>query len=186
MNISKPCVVGLTWTLCDAQGEVLDETQDPIDFLVGGQDLLPKLEEALMGLQVGEKTLVRLQPQEAFGDYDEQLVFLELRKLFPKDLEVGMTLEGRSLPVGCNPQAPIDALFTVSDLYPDHVVLDGNHPLAGMALQIELGIHHVRPASEEEIEKGSAGQGFFRVDASASGSDSGTGSDSGPSSNHLH
>ena len=105
--------------------------------------MLPKLEEALLGLTPGDSTLVRLQPQEAFGDYDEQLVFLELRQLFPKEIEVGMTIEGQALPAGCNPDAPRDALFTVSDLYPDHVVLDGNHPLAGMALQIELGVKKI-------------------------------------------
>ena len=167
MKISNPCVVGLTWTLCDAQGEVLDETQDPIEFLVGGSDLLAKLEAALQGLGSGDKVLVRLEPEEAFGEYDEQLVFLEARSLFPKDLEVGMTIEGQALPSGCNPDAPSDVLFTVSDLYPEHVVLDGNHPLAGMALQIELGVQLVRQAKPEEVEKGSAGQGFFRVEPSS-------------------
>ena len=167
MKISNPCVVGLTWTLCDAQGEVLDETQDPIEFLVGGSDLLAKLEAALQGLGSADKELVRLEPEEAFGEYDEQLVFLEARSLFPKDLEVGMTIEGQALPSGCNPDAPSDVLFTVSDLYPEHVVLDGNHPLAGMALQIELGVQLVRQAKPEEVEKGSAGQGFFRVEPSS-------------------
>lgn len=166
MNISKPCVVGLTWTLCDAQGEVLDENPEPIEFLVGGTDLLVKLEAALNGLGSGDKVLVRLEPEEAFGEYNEQLVFLEARSLFPKDLEVGMTIEGQALPMGCNPDAPSDALFTVSDLYPEHVVLDGNHPLAGMALQIELGVRTVRAAKPDEVERGSAGQGFFRVQAS--------------------
>lgn len=166
MNISKPCVVGLTWTLCDAQGEVLDENPEPIEFLVGGTDLLVKLEAALNGLGSGDKVLVRLEPEEAFGEYNEQLVFLEARSLFPKDLEVGMTIEGQALPMGCNPDAPSDALFTVSDLYPEHVVLDGNHPLAGMALQIELGVRTVRVAKPDEVERGSAGQGFFRVQTS--------------------
>ena len=146
---------------------MLDETQDPIEFLVGGSDLLAKLEAALQGLGSGDKVLVRLEPEEAFGEYDEQLVFLEARSLFPKDLEVGMTIEGQALPSGCNPDAPSDVLFTVSDLYPEHVVLDGNHPLAGMALQIELGVQLVRQAKPEEVEKGSAGQGFFRVEPSS-------------------
>lgn len=171
MKISNPCVVGLTWILCDAQGEVLDENQDPIEFLVGGADLLAKLEAALQGLGSGDKVLVRLEPEEAFGEYNEQLVFLEARSLFPKDLEVGMTLEGQALPSGCNPDAPSEALFTVSDLYPDHVVLDGNHPLAGMALQIELGVRTVRAAQPDEVERGSAGQGFFRVEASPRAAD---------------
>jgi len=164
MNITSPCVAALTWTLCDAQGEVLDATEEPIEFFVGGQDLLAKLEQALQGLGVGDQVLVRLEPEEAFGDYNEQLVFLEKRAHFPQGIEVGMTLEGQALPAACQSQAPKDGLYTITDLYPEHVVLDGNHPLAGLGLQIELGVRSVRAPTDEESAKGSVGQGFFRVE----------------------
>jgi FKBP-type peptidyl-prolyl cis-trans isomerase SlyD len=68
-----------------------------------------------------------------------------------------------TLPPGCNAQAPIDALYTVTDIYPEHVVLDGNHPLAGIALRLSLRVSSVREATESEIGLGSAGTGFFRV-----------------------
>ena len=97
----------------------------------------------------------------AFGDYIEQLVFLEPRSLFPEELEEGMGFEG--LPPGCNLDAPKDVLYTVTDIYPDHVVLDGNHPLAGMALRITMTVQGIREASEEEIGRGSAGTGFFKL-----------------------
>ncbi|MDO8249440.1 MAG: peptidylprolyl isomerase, partial [Rhodoferax sp.] len=84
-------------------------------------------------------------------------------KLFPAELEEGMTFEGASLPVGCNPQAPKDALYTVTEIYPEHVVLDGNHPLAGIALRLSLTIEAIREATEEEIGRGSAGTGFFKI-----------------------
>jgi FKBP-type peptidyl-prolyl cis-trans isomerase SlyD len=74
-----------------------------------------------------------------------------------------MTFEGASLPSGCNPEAPKDALYTVSEIYPEHVVLDGNHPLAGIALRLSLKVEEVREATEEEIGAGSAGTGFFRI-----------------------
>jgi FKBP-type peptidyl-prolyl cis-trans isomerase SlyD len=51
----------------------------------------------------------------------------------------------------------------VAQLYPDHVVLDGNHPLAGIALRLQLTVHAVREATEEEVGRGTAGAGFFRV-----------------------
>jgi FKBP-type peptidyl-prolyl cis-trans isomerase SlyD len=54
-------------------------------------------------------------------------------------------------------------LYTVTELYPEHVVLDGNHPLAGIALRLTLTVHGVREATEEEVGRGSAGTGFFRV-----------------------
>jgi FKBP-type peptidyl-prolyl cis-trans isomerase SlyD len=163
MNISQHCVVALTWTLKDTLGEVLDELDEPVEFLVGGHDLLEKIEEALQGHEVGAKVDLHLEPEDAFGDYDEQKVFLEDRARFPKDLEEGMTFEGASLPAGCNARAPVDALYTVTDIYPEHVVLDGNHPLAGIALRLSLRVGSVREATESEIGLGSAGTGFFRV-----------------------
>jgi FKBP-type peptidyl-prolyl cis-trans isomerase SlyD len=167
MEISTQCVVALTWTLKDTLGEVLDELQEPVEFLVGGDDLLAKIEEVLQGHEPGERVDVHLEPEEAFGDYNEELVFLEPRSLFPAELEEGMTFEG--LPAGSNPEAPKDVLFTVTEIYPEHVVLDGNHPLAGIAIRLHLKVESVREASEEEIGRGSAGTGFFKVQRAAPG-----------------
>lgn len=161
MEISTQCVVALTWSLKDTLGEVLDELQEPVEFLVGGDDLLAKIEQVLQGHEAGERVDVHLEPEEAFGDYDEELVFLEARSLFPAELEEGMTFEG--LPPGGNPEAPKDVLFTVTEIYPEHVVLDGNHPLAGIAIRLHLKVESVREATEEEVGRGSAGTGFFKV-----------------------
>lgn len=163
MEINQQCVVALTWTLSDTLGEELDVLDEPVEFLVGGNDLFQKIEEALQGHGIGATVRLQLEPEEAFGDYDEQLVFLESRKLFPEGLEEGMTIEGSALPPGCNPDAPRNMLYTVTELYPDHVVLDGNHPLAGIALRLTLKVQGVREASEEEVGRGSAGTGFFRI-----------------------
>ena len=164
MNITSHCVVGLTWTLQDTLGEVLDELSEPVEFLVGGDDLLHKIEHALEDHAVGDTLDLHLEPEDAFGDYDEQLVFLESRALFPKDLEEGHTLEGHALPAGCQGDAPRDLLYTVTELYPEHVVLDGNHPLAGIALRLHLTVASVREATPEEVQRRSCGAGFFRVD----------------------
>ena len=161
MEITEQCVVALTWTLKDTLGEVLDELKDPVEFLVGGADLLPKIEEALQGHEAGARLDLHLEPEDAFGDYDDKLVFLEPRSLFPAELEEGMTFEG--LPEGANPEAARDLLYTVTEIYPEHVVADGNHPLAGIALRLHLKVEKVREATEEEIGSGSAGTGFFKV-----------------------
>lgn len=165
MAVTPQCVVALTWTLKDTLGETLDELEEPVEFLVGGSDLLGKIEEALQGHQAGDKLDLHLEPREAFGDYDDRLLFLEPRERFPAELEEGMGFEG--LPPGCNPAAPRDRLYFVSDIYPDHVVLDGNHPLAGIALRIHLKLHAVREATEEEIGQGTLGAGFFRTQLDA-------------------
>ena len=161
MEITQQCVVSLTWTLKDTLGEVLDVLDEPVEFLIGGADLFDKIEEALQGHEVGARVDLHLEPEQAFGDYNEQLVFLEARDLFPPGLEEGMSFEG--LPEGCNKDAPRDLLYTVTEIYPEHVVLDGNHPLAGIAIRLSLQVRGVREATEEEVGLGSAGTGFFKV-----------------------
>lgn len=163
MDITSQCVVALTWTLKDTLGEELDVLDEPVEFLVGGNDLLPVIEQALQGHPPGARLQLQIEPEQAFGDFNDQLVFLEPRSLFPPELEEGQTLEGYALPSGCNPEAPKDALYTVTDIYPEHVVLDGNHPLAGVALRLSLRVESVREATEAEIGAGSAGTGFFRI-----------------------
>lgn len=165
MPITSQCVVALTWTLKDTLGEELDVLEEPVEFLVGGTDLLARIEEALQGHQAGDTVDLHLEPEDAFGDYDDSLLFLEPRQLFPEKIEEGMGFEG--LPAGCNPAAPKDRLFFISDIYPDHVVLDANHPLAGIALRISIRVHAVREASLDEIGSGSLGTGFFRMDVPA-------------------
>jgi len=163
MEINQQCVVALTWILKDTLGEELDVLDEPVEFLVGGDDLLTRIEEALQGHAAGTSLSLHLEPEEAFGDYQDTLLFLEPRNLFPADLEEGMTVEGSALPEGTNPAAPRDVLYTVAQIYPEHIVLDGNHPLAGIALRLHLTVQSVREATEEEIGRGSAGTGFFRI-----------------------
>ncbi len=165
MKITPQCVVALTWTLKDTLGEVLDELDEPVEFLLGGDDLLAKIEQALQGREAGAELELHLEPEDAFGDFDDAKLFLEPRSAFPGDLEEGMAFEG--LPEGCNPEAPRDQVYFVSEIYPDHVVLDANHPLAGIALRLRLKVHAVREAAEGEIGRGSLGTGFFRLGGEA-------------------
>jgi FKBP-type peptidyl-prolyl cis-trans isomerase SlyD len=174
MEIKQQCVVALTWILKDTLGEELDVLDDPVEFLIGGDDLFEVVEEALQGYKVGARLDLQIEPEEGFGDYDDQLVFLEPRDLFPPELEEGMTMEGSALPAGCNADAPKDVFYTVTEMYPDHIVLDGNHPLAGIALRLSLKIEGIREATEEEASRGTAGTGFFKIQAmhdSAPGND---------------
>ena len=163
MEITQQCVVGLTWTLKDTLGEELDVLEEPVEFLVGGGDLFEKIEQTLQGHEPGARIDLQLEPEEAFGDFNDQLIFLEARKLFPLEIQEGLRYEGSALPVGCNPDAPKDVLYTVTEIYPEHVVLDGNHPLSGIALRLSLTVKSVREATPEEIESGTAGTGFFKV-----------------------
>jgi FKBP-type peptidyl-prolyl cis-trans isomerase SlyD len=161
MRIHKPCVASLTWVLHDAQNRPIDELVQPVEFLVGGNDLLAAIETALEGHAPGDEVKVQVEPEQAFGDYRPGLVCFEARALFPEPLEAGMTFEG--LPAGAvTPDMPKDTVYVVTEVYPTHVVLDGNHPLAGMALRLTIRVREVREASADEIDAGSAG-----ADASA-------------------
>ncbi len=156
MIINAPCVVSLSWMLNDGQNRPIDELKPALEFFYGGDDMLAKVEEALAGHQSGDELSLHLEPEHAFGDYRSELVCFEARTLFPETLEIGMAFEG--LPEGSKtPDMPADAIYLVTEIYPSHVVLDGNHPLAGMSLRIELKVDGVRAATPAEIEAGSVG-----------------------------
>jgi FKBP-type peptidyl-prolyl cis-trans isomerase SlyD len=156
MLITDPCVVSLTWILTDAQNRPIDELAQPVEFFFGGDDLLAKVEEALDGHARGDELQLQLEPEHAFGDYKPELVCFEDRKLFPEQLETGMAFEG--LPKGhATLDMPADAIYIVTEIYPSHVVLDGNHPLAGLALRLAIKVQDVREASDEELQARSVG-----------------------------
>ena len=166
MEIQSPCVVSLTWKLSDAQNRPLDELTEPVEFFYGGDDLLAKVEEALAGHAPGAELQLQLEPADAFGDYRPELVCFEDRKLFAEPVETGMAYEG--LPKGhATPGMPADAVYIVTEVYPSHVVLDGNHPLAGIALRLHIQVRDVREATAEEVEAGSVGDAAVTVLGSA-------------------
>ena len=130
---------------------VVDAGQEPLVYLHGGyDDIFPKIEEALHGKKVGESVVVKMQPDDAFGEYDAELIQMESRKGFPKELEVGMQFEG--VPEGGDDDDIL--IYRVTEIADDKVVLDGNHPLAGMALVFTCTVTSIRPASAEEVEHG--------------------------------
>jgi FKBP-type peptidyl-prolyl cis-trans isomerase SlyD len=167
MNIVAPCVVSLVWRLEDTQGNLIDELKEPVEFFFGGDDLLEKVEETLADQSIGFATRLHLEPEHAFGDYDPDLVFFEERSVFPEVVDIGMQFDG--VPEGATtPGMPADAIYTVTEVYPTHVVLDGNHPLAGIALRLDLTVRDVREATGEEIEAGTVGEPVFAVGAPSS------------------
>lgn len=149
MKIARNTVVTVRYKLSDAQGNLIEEGSEPMVYLHGGyENTLPKIEEALDGKQVGFEATIQVEPEDAFGEYDADLVKVEPRDSLPTLLEVGMQFEGM-------PESADDAhhamIFTVTDIADEKVVLDGNHPLAGIALRFALNVTEVREASEEEI-----------------------------------
>lgn len=148
MKIAKNTVVTVNYKLSDAQNNLIEDGRQPMVYLHGGyENTLPKIEEELDGKEVGYQSTIQIEPEDAFGDYDASLVKVEPRNRLPEPLEVGMQFEGMP-EEGGDEEAMI---FTVTDIADDKVVLDGNHPLAGMALRFELQVVDVRAATDEEI-----------------------------------
>ncbi|MBE0625394.1 MAG: peptidylprolyl isomerase [Burkholderiales bacterium] len=151
MQIAKDTVVALEVQLSDVHGNLIQQSAEAVQYLHGGYDgIFPVVEEALQGRAPGDTIEVRLEPGDAFGEYDAELVRMAERAQFPPELEVGMQFEQES-------DAEDELLiFTVTDLAGDQVVLDGNHPLSGMALQFACTVVSVRAATDGEIERGYA------------------------------
>jgi FKBP-type peptidyl-prolyl cis-trans isomerase SlyD len=149
MKIAKNTVVTVKYKLSDAQNNLIEDGSQPMVYLHGGyENTLPKIEEELDGKSVGYASTIQIEPDDAFGDYDPALVKIEPRNRLPEPLEVGMQFEG--MPDGTDGDEEA-MIFTVTDIADDKVVLDGNHPLAGMALRFELSVVDVRAATDEEI-----------------------------------
>ncbi|MBM3341096.1 MAG: peptidylprolyl isomerase [Betaproteobacteria bacterium] len=149
MNVAPKTVVTLSYTLYEANGALIEKSDVPLVYLHGGfSGIFPAVEKALDGKVVGETCRVRLEPSDAFGEYDAQLVRMEPRDKFPAKLDVGMQFEGESSRKGET------LVYTVTDIAEGKVVVDGNHPLAGKALNFEFTIAAVRAATEEELSHG--------------------------------
>ena len=150
MRIDRGTVVTLGYELKDCDGVPLEEDGARLSYLHGGfGGIFPKVEEALEGREAGHEVSLTLEPEDAFGDYDAELLRVEPRDRFPEALEIGMHFEG--VP-GDDEEA--GRIYTVTDVAEDAVVVDGNHPLAGERLWFKCVVTDVRRATEEEIEHG--------------------------------
>jgi FKBP-type peptidyl-prolyl cis-trans isomerase SlyD len=150
MKIAKNTVVSVNYKLSDAQNNLIEESSEPMVYLHGGYgNTLPKIEEALDGKEAGYQATLQVEPEDAFGEYDSELVKIEPVERLPQPIEVGMQFEGSP-----DEEGEDTVIFTVTEVADGKAVLDGNHPLAGIALRFELSVLEVRAASEEEAAHG--------------------------------
>ena len=150
MQIGQDTVVSLHVQLADVHGNLIQQSAESVQYLHGGYDgIFPKVEEALEGRDVGHELALTLEPEDAFGDYDAELLRVEPRASFPESLEVGMRFEG--VPGDDEDEALI---YTVTDVTAESVVVDGNHPLAGERLWFKAKVSGVRPATADELQHG--------------------------------
>ena len=149
-QIVNDSVVTLSYEVVYTDGTVLDAGKEPMRYLHGGYgDVFEAIEQVLQGKSVGDTVVVKMQPDQAYGEYDANLMLIESVDALPQPLTVGMQIE--SEPDGVSGEA---LFYRVTDIADGKAVLDGNHPLAGMALVFTGTVTAVRPACSEEIEAG--------------------------------
>jgi FKBP-type peptidyl-prolyl cis-trans isomerase SlyD len=150
VQISTNTVVTLSYRLYSAAGELIEETSQPISYLHGGHHgIFPHIEDALAEKKAGDTCSVMLEPEDAFGEYDAELVRVESADRFPDDVKVGMQFEEST-----GEDDTATRVFTVTDIAGGKVVVDGNHPLAGQRLRFDCTVLDVRRATPDELEHG--------------------------------
>ena len=151
MQIAANKAVSIEYTLTNDAGEVLDSSDGggPLVYLHGAGTIIPGLEQALDGKQIGDELKVTVEPENAYGEFSAELVAVLGRNMFEgvDELEVGMQFHASGPDGGMQ-------IVTIRDVEGDDVIVDGNHPLAGQRLNFEVKIVDVREASEEEIAHG--------------------------------
>ena len=151
MTVTKDRVVSINYTLKDDDGQVLDssEGREPLAFIQGIGAIIPGLEQALEGREQGENLAVSLTPEEAYGEYNDELIVSVPKDRFPEpeQLEVGGQVQAQTADGGVQ-------ILTVAEIGEEDVSLDANHPLAGQGLHFHVSIEEVREATQEELDHG--------------------------------
>ena len=152
MKVADHAVVSIHYVLTNDDKEVLDssEGQEPLAYLHGTGHLIPGLEAQLLGKAAGDKLDVTVQPEDGYGELNEDLVQTVPSNVFQgvDSIEPGMQFQTSSED-GSGGQ-----MITVVSVENDEVTIDGNHPLAGVTLHFSVDIIEVREASAEELEHG--------------------------------
>jgi FKBP-type peptidyl-prolyl cis-trans isomerase SlyD len=151
MQISKNAVVSMDYTLTNADGRVIDKSEEgePLTYLHGSGGIVPGLERALEGKSPGDRVTVTVAPEDGYGERDEDLVQTVDRSALKGvgEIEAGMQLRAT---IGGHP-----AILTVVGFEgTTSVKLDANHPLAGETLHFDVEVREVRAATREELSHG--------------------------------
>lgn len=146
MKVSMNTVVTMSYEIRDVDNNLLESSKEAISYLHGGYDqIFPKVEEAIHNKNKGDEVRVVLEPAEAYGEYDPELVQLEPTSAFPKSkLKEGMAFEGED-------EKGDVIIYYVKNIADGKVEVDGNHPWAGERINFYAKIEDVRSAKEEEI-----------------------------------
>jgi FKBP-type peptidyl-prolyl cis-trans isomerase SlyD len=167
MNIVNRVYVEFDYKLTLDSGEEVDRSPDnqPIGFIIGSGQLIPGLEKAMMGMTVGDRSKIRVEPEDAYGQVNPELIGDVPRRHFPSEMEIkpGMMFQSQG------PNGMLSA--HIKEIKDDNtVVIDLNHPLAGKTLHFDVNIVEVREPTSEELSGLSPGCGCGSEEETGCGS----------------
>lgn len=150
-EVSDNLIVGLDYTLRLEDGEVIDSSEDraPLEFVQGQGQIVPGLEQALYGMEVGDEKDVVVEPADGYGERNPDAVQIVPKEAFPEEVtpEPGMGVEARD-------STGRTTLGTVSAVLPEGVEIDLNHPLAGETLHFHVKIADLREPTAADLGGG--------------------------------
>jgi FKBP-type peptidyl-prolyl cis-trans isomerase SlyD len=143
-------VVSMEYTLW-VDGEALDTSdgQGPLQFLAGQENIIPGLENEMLGMKIGDEKEVTVAPADGYGEYDEEAYLEVPRKEFPADMELEEGLE-----LSVSDDEGNSRYARIESVEEDTVHLDFNHPLAGAELKFKVKVVALRAPTAEELEHG--------------------------------
>lgn len=147
MKIKKNILVNIDYRLSDEENNLLNEEEQELIYLHGGYGhVFEALEDILEGKKAGDTFNVTLTPEQAFGEYKDELVAKEELSELPEEIAVGMELDATD-------ESQKDIIYMVTDIQDDFAILDANHPLAGLTLTFEGTIMELEELSDEAIKE---------------------------------
>ncbi len=150
MKVAANRVVVIDYTLKDNEGKIIDSSEGvgPLAYLQGSGNIIPSLEEALLGKEAGDNVQASIEPKDAYGERVEDMSQEVPKELFGgiETIEIGMQFQSET------DEGPV--MVTVVAMGENMITVDGNHPLAGVHLNFDVIIGEVREPSKEELEHG--------------------------------
>lgn len=147
MVVAKNNIISIHYSVTDLDGNAIDSNKEfePLQYLHGGENILPSIEAALEGAVINEEREVTVEPHQAYGDYNDQLIVSVNKEKFPAHL--GHPEQGMIVDIVERGEMIVIALKD------DKVILDGNHPLAGKTLHFSVKVVSVREATTDELQQ---------------------------------
>ena len=144
--------VSLTYTISDEEGNLLEQNDIPVNYIHGGEtELIGGMDRAVAGKSAGDEVQVTVSPEDGFGAHDPELTFTDdLENVPPQFRRIGAEVQMQN-------ESGETRNFIVTRIEDGKLTVDGNHPMAGKTLRVQVKILEVRDATIEDMNPAPGG-----------------------------